>query len=66
MNFLSYLFGCSHSNYSFPITRKKIMYCTCLDCGQELKYDWKKMKPVKLEIVEQREIRCDNYGQGAI
>lgn len=41
------LFGCWHSNYSFPlIVRKgsKDTYVVCLDCGKEFEYDWKAMK----------------------
>ncbi len=50
------LFGCSHKNYSFPITAKKGSsnhshaasvtgtYVVCLDCGKEFPYDWNKMK----------------------
>jgi len=49
------LFGCRHSNYSFPITirarsRRSAAasitgtYVVCLDCGKELPYDWREMK----------------------
>ena len=50
------LFGCSHKNYSFPITTKKGnsnhshaasvtgTYVVCLDCGKEFPYDWNQMK----------------------
>jgi len=50
------LFGCRHSNYSFPITinpgrRGSIpartgTYVACLDCGRDLAYDWNQMKVV--------------------
>ena len=50
------LFGCWHSEYSFPITVKKGRrsaaasvtgtYVVCLDCGKEWPYDWKQMKIV--------------------
>jgi hypothetical protein len=51
------LFGCWHSNYSFPITvragsrRTKAAsvtgtYVVCLDCGKELPYDWREMRIV--------------------
>jgi hypothetical protein len=50
------LFGCWHSNYSFPMTvrngrRIKAAsvtgtYVVCLDCGRELPYDWQEMKVV--------------------
>ena len=49
------LFGCSHSNYSFPITAKQGKrrnaaaaltgtYVVCLECGKEFAYDWQEMK----------------------
>ncbi len=49
------LFGCWHTNYSFPITmpagaRRGYAavptgtYVVCLDCGKELPYDWHEMK----------------------
>ena len=48
------MFGCRHSNYSFPITTKPALrrtaaaaitgtYVMCLDCGTELPYDWSEM-----------------------
>jgi len=48
------MFGCRHSNYSFPITTKLALrrtaaaamtgtYVVCLDCGTELPYDWSEM-----------------------
>jgi hypothetical protein len=51
------LFGCWHSNYSFPITTKlgerrsqaakaTGTYVVCLDCGKEFAYDWQQMKVV--------------------
>ena len=56
-DFMDILFGCWHSNYSFPITarvgaRAKAAqvtgtYVVCLDCGKEFPYDWKQMKVVE-------------------
>ena len=47
---LSALFGCRHENTTFPFTPKSTSgserpatYVTCLDCGQELQYDWANM-----------------------
>jgi hypothetical protein len=51
------LFGCWHTNRSFPITMKAArhryvaasvtgMYVVCLDCGREFPYDWTSMKVV--------------------
>ena len=48
------LFGCTHRNYSFPITRRGQRrtgaaaatgtYVVCLSCGKEFAYDWQAMK----------------------
>ena len=53
---LDAFFGCSHGHMSFPITIKKGArssaafptgtYVVCLDCGKEMRYDWKQMKIV--------------------
>jgi hypothetical protein len=51
------LFGCWHTNYSFPITAKPGerrsaaaqptgTYVVCLECGKEFPYDWQQMKVV--------------------
>ncbi|HEX6881502.1 MAG TPA: hypothetical protein VF135_14115 [Terriglobales bacterium] len=56
-NLFDMLFGCTHSNYSFPITAKGAhrnipaasvtgTYVVCLDCGKEFAYDWEAMKVV--------------------
>jgi hypothetical protein len=52
------LFGCSHSNYSFPRTVRRGerspaaavtgTYVVCLKCGKELPYDWKQMKVIAM------------------
>ena len=50
---LDLLFGCSHSNYTFPITLRRgrsgaspRTYVVCLDCGKEFAYVWKEMRMV--------------------
>ena len=53
---LDVLFGCTHRNYTFPITTKHGprsqaasvtgTYVVCLDCGKEFPYDWRQMKVV--------------------
>jgi hypothetical protein len=51
------LFGCSHKNYTFPITARhkqrrwgspsvRGTYVVCLDCGKEFAYDWQEMRIV--------------------
>ena len=58
-NMIDYLFGCSHRNYSFPITAKGARrhnaaasvtgtYVVCLECGKEFPYDWRAMKVVEI------------------
>jgi hypothetical protein len=55
---LDVLFGCSHKNFSFPITQKPGQrhsaaasvtgtYVACLDCGREFPYDWHEMKVIE-------------------
>ncbi len=61
--FLDLLFGCSHKNYTFPITVRAgrrnntataaRTYVVCLDCGKEFSYDWKEMKVVQRARPEQ-------------
>ena len=57
LNFVDFLFGCWHRNYSFPITSRPGhrrseaalvtgTYVVCLDCGKEFPYDWREMKVV--------------------
>ncbi|MFY9561777.1 MAG: hypothetical protein WAQ52_16200 [Terriglobales bacterium] len=52
------MFGCWHSNYSFPITvrtgsrrpraaSRTGTYVVCLDCGKEFAYDWHEMRVVE-------------------
>jgi hypothetical protein len=49
------MFGCWHSRYSFPMTvragsrrnqpaARVGTYVVCLDCGQELAYNWQQMR----------------------
>ena len=68
-NLFDMLFGCTHSNYSFPITAKGAhrniaaasptgTYVVCLDCGKDFAYDWqalKVMEPTK-EAVPQPQV----------
>ena len=52
---VDWLFGCWHSNYSFPMSVKRGKrrpvaaaltgtYVVCLDCGKEFPYDWEEMR----------------------
>jgi hypothetical protein len=60
------LFGCSHANFSFPMTRRlgggRITTRVCLDCGREKRYDWQAMKFVPFEAGEERKLRAPSYG----
>ncbi len=51
------IFGCSHTNYSFPRSHRPGqrrtgaaamtgMYVVCLDCGKEFPYDWSQMRVI--------------------
>jgi hypothetical protein len=52
------VFGCRHSQYTFPMTIKHVArrnsaavaatgtYVVCMECGKELPYDWQSMKVV--------------------
>jgi hypothetical protein len=55
---LDVLFGCSHKNFSFPITKRPGQrlsaaasvtgtYVACLGCGKEFPYDWREMKVIE-------------------
>jgi hypothetical protein len=54
---MDFLFGCRHSNYSFPVTirgrarrpQAAVLtgtYVACLDCGREFPYDWQDMRVI--------------------
>ena len=55
------VFGCRHSQYSFPMTMKRgawrsaaagattSTYVVCMECGRELPYDWQSMKVVSAD-----------------
>src|SRR4051812_17303879 len=50
----AFFFGCFHTRTTFPMTvtmhsahegdARQRTYVACLDCGEELAYDWQKMK----------------------
>lgn len=66
---LEILFGCSHKNFSFPITKRRGQrgpaaaavtgtYVACLDCGKEFPYDWQQMKVLEGEAVEAKALHA--------
>ena len=61
---LDVLFGCSHKNFSFPITKRPGQrlsqaaqltgtYVACLGCGKEFPYDWHEMKVIEANTNKQ-------------
>ena len=64
--FWSMMFGCLHSNYSFPLSPKDGrrpaaagltgMYVVCLECGKEFPYDWRQMKRISGAPAESEKI----------
>jgi hypothetical protein len=64
---LDAVFGCWHSQYSFPITVRSRTrsqaaaltgtYVVCLDCGKELPYDWEEMRVVSSSADQQNHMR---------
>lgn len=69
-NVMDMLFGCWHTNYSFPITAKKGhqkeaaratgTYVVCLECGKEFAYDWKTMKVVSSKPKSEAPVMIDS------
>jgi len=66
---LDILFGCSHKNFSFPITKRRGQrgtaassitgtYVVCLDCGTEFPYDWQQMKVLEGRAVRARALQA--------
>ena len=43
---LDLLFGCPHRSQTRPFTLNKSCYTVCLDCGEELPYSWREMRPM--------------------
>ena len=61
------MFGCRHSNYSFPRTTRPVAkrsavaaltgtYVVCLDCGKELPYDWAEMRVLDIGVAANRHV----------
>lgn len=41
---LQYLLGCPHNETTWPRRRNNTNYVRCLECGQEMQYDWERMR----------------------
>lgn len=66
---LRLLLGCSHKHYTFPLTPKAGprrpavagvtgTYVVCLDCAQEIPYDWREMKLITSQSHERLASEC--------
>jgi hypothetical protein len=66
---LDVLFGCSHKNFSFPITKRGQRlsqaaqltgtYVACLGCGKEFPYDWHEMKIIEAKHNKQNALAAN-------
>lgn len=62
LNFFSeILFGCSHSRLTRPFTLEDRTYKVCLDCGRQVDYSAREMRP--LTGGEIRRIRAAQAGE---
>jgi len=43
----AFLFGCFHQRTTFPLTMNGETHVTCLECGKEIRYDWREMRVAK-------------------
>ena len=41
---LSLLSGCTHSRMTFPQTKRRVTWVSCLSCGAEFSYDFQTMR----------------------
>jgi hypothetical protein len=71
---LDVLFGCSHKNLSFPITKRPGQrrspaasltgtYVACLSCGKEFPFDWHEMRVVDAKAFFDRDTGRIGYGK---
>lgn len=62
MSFFSeILFGCSHSRLTRPFTIQEETYMVCLDCGRQVYYSAKEMRP--LTTWEVRRLKAARAGE---
>lgn len=62
LNFFSeILFGCSHSKLTRPFTLDDRTYMVCLDCGKQIGYSAREMRP--LTPWEVRRMRATEAGE---
>jgi hypothetical protein len=59
--FTEILFGCSHSHLTRPFTIDAETYKVCLDCGKQIYYSAREMRP--LNAWEVRRMKAANAGE---
>jgi len=59
--FTQILFGCSHTRLTRPFTLKEETYKVCLDCGKQIYYSAREMRP--LTPWEVRRMRAAHAGE---
>lgn len=59
--FSEILFGCSHSRLTRPFTIHEETYMVCLDCGKQVYYSAKEMRP--LTTWEVRRLKATRAGE---
>lgn len=59
--FSEILFGCSHGRLTRPFTIKEETYMVCLDCGKQIYYSAKEMRP--LSAWEVRRMKATHAGE---
>jgi hypothetical protein len=59
--FSEILFGCSHGRLTRPFTIQEETYMVCLDCGKQIYYSAKEMRP--LSAWEVRRMKAANAGE---
>lgn len=59
--FAEILFGCSHSRLTRPFTIEAETYEVCLDCGKQIYYSAREMRP--LTAWEVRRMKAANAGE---
>lgn len=63
---LEFLLGCLHRNQTRPFTLNNSCYTVCLDCGRELPYSWRAMRPMnRAECAETRHHASDEMSAAA-
>jgi len=63
---LEFLIGCLHRNQTRPFTLNRHCYTVCLDCGRELPYSWRAMRPLnRAECADSRQNASEQMNAAA-